>query len=291
MNSQIKKPYGFIAYVDESGDDGLKRVRPTHPEGSSEWLVLSAVVVRRGNEGAVGRWQKEMREGLKLTQRPDIHYRDLSPPKREYVCKQLATKDVRLFVVMSHKVNMVGYRNPRVRREGKSFFYWWLTRLLFERVTAFCAKKSAQIYGEPRPIKIMFSQRGGMDYSQLASYWEVLQLREKPVLSADNLRWEVIDTHHVHAVHHKGEAGLQLADIVAGAFFQAVTIDGQRMCDPKFACLLEPRMYRGAKGRILGMGVKYMPQLPKMNLRDEQKQLFMAYGASDEWWGGRRPAP
>ena len=50
--------YGFVAYIDESGDDGLAKVRPMHPSGSSEWFVLSAVVVRATNETAVGRWQR-----------------------------------------------------------------------------------------------------------------------------------------------------------------------------------------------------------------------------------------
>lgn len=39
----VSMTYGFVAYIDESGADGLKRVRPKDPAGSSEWFVLSAV--------------------------------------------------------------------------------------------------------------------------------------------------------------------------------------------------------------------------------------------------------
>lgn len=283
MVPQSKKLYGFVAYVDESGDDGLKRVRPLHPNGSSEWFVISAVVVQASNETAIGRWQKEMLAALRLTQRNDIHYRDLSPPKRELVCRHLATHPVRLFVVMSQKLNMVGHHNPRCYPE-RFHFYWWLTRLLFERVTAFCMAKSMTLFGEHRPIKIVFSRRGSMDYERLGSYWGLLRSQAAPYLKDGNLRWEVVDLKQIHAVDHKSEAGLQFADIVAGAFYQAVTIEGARLCDHRYAYLLAPRMYRGPKGRVLGLGIKYMPNLRKMKLREEQKALFRSYGATAEWW-------
>ena len=40
------KEYGYIAFIDEAGDPGLNRVRPIDENGASEWLVLSAVVMR-----------------------------------------------------------------------------------------------------------------------------------------------------------------------------------------------------------------------------------------------------
>jgi hypothetical protein len=33
---------GYIAYVDEAGDDGLGRIRPLDHRGASEWMVLEA---------------------------------------------------------------------------------------------------------------------------------------------------------------------------------------------------------------------------------------------------------
>lgn len=54
-------PYKYVAYIDESGDDGLKKVRPLDPDGASEWFVLSAVVVRARREQDVLAWVKEIR--------------------------------------------------------------------------------------------------------------------------------------------------------------------------------------------------------------------------------------
>jgi Protein of unknown function (DUF3800) len=160
--------YGFVAYVDESGDDGLKKVKPIDPEGSSEWFILSAVVVRSANENAVGRWQRDILAAFRRTQRLDIHYRKLTPTQKRIACEYLGRQEARLFVIMSNKRNMKGYANPRCYQEPY-YFYWWMTRILLERVTKFCAKWSKTLYGEYRPVKMMFSQRGGMSYPRLLS--------------------------------------------------------------------------------------------------------------------------
>ena len=57
--------YDYIVYIDESGDDGLKAVKPCTFPGSSEWLVLSAVVIRASNEPSVANWVNDIRSGFK----------------------------------------------------------------------------------------------------------------------------------------------------------------------------------------------------------------------------------
>jgi hypothetical protein len=37
---------GFVAYIDESGDTGIERVRPMSPVDASEWLVLLCFLIR-----------------------------------------------------------------------------------------------------------------------------------------------------------------------------------------------------------------------------------------------------
>jgi hypothetical protein len=51
--------YHYIAYIDESGDEGLSKVKPIDPNGSSEWLILSAAVVSASRENEVLPWEKK----------------------------------------------------------------------------------------------------------------------------------------------------------------------------------------------------------------------------------------
>ena len=45
----MKPPIGYIAYIDEAGDDGIKKIRTEAESGASEWLVISAVVIHAGS--------------------------------------------------------------------------------------------------------------------------------------------------------------------------------------------------------------------------------------------------
>ena len=278
--------YGFVAYIDESGDDGLKRVRPKDPTGSSEWFVLSAVVVQAKNERAVGRWQRQIVEKFNRTRRKDIHYRDLTDTKKVIACQEMAVAPLRCFVVMSNKKNIERYRNVRCYQE-KNYLYWWITRLLLERVTRFCAKWSKTVYQEARPIKMVFSQRGGMSYDRLIAYLNLIRFQSSAgslYLKTGDLVWNMVDLKMIHVLPHEHEAGLQLADVVAGAFYEAVSLDGKSPCCADYAELLLPRFYRGPNNAILEHGVKPMPQLGRMNLTLAQRRIFECAGFPPNRW-------
>ena len=278
--------YGFVTYIDESGDDGLGKVFPNHPQGSSEWFVLAAVVVRSSNENAIGRLQKAILSKFKYSQRGDIHYRDLIPAKKIFACTEIAQANIRCFVVMSNKKNIEKYRNQRCAPE-KNYLYWWCTRLLLERVSEFCANKSMKLYGKEVPMKLVFSSRGGMSYDRLESYLKLLKRQtesKKVYLPIGNIWWSAINFDEMHVIPHKNEAGLQIADVVAGAFYEAVSVERKNGCDPTYARMLLPRIYVGRHGVYLGNGVKPMPSLARMNLLPSQKAIFEDMGFSpDEW--------
>jgi hypothetical protein len=279
--------YGFVAYLDESGDDGLKKVKPAHPTGSSEWFVLSAVVVRASNENAVGRWQKEILSDFGYTQRTDIHWNKLNPPRKRIVCEHIAQCPLRLFVFMSNKKNMQGYVNPRCFKEPY-FFYWWCTRVLLERVTLFCSEASNVLYGTQKPIKFIFSQRGGMAYDRLTAYLRLLKFETEighVHNTTRNLIWSVIDLNQIYYAAHRNEAGVQLADAVAGAFYEAVNVDRIAPPDPQFAKMLIPRLYRrGPRRMIAEEGVKLMPAQRRARLLPIQREIFEAVGYPANRW-------
>jgi hypothetical protein len=264
----------------------MKRVHPIDPGASSEWFILSAVVVRASNENAVGRWQRDILKSFGYTQRTDIHYRKLSPIRKRKACEYIAERDLRLFIVISNKKNMRGYSNPRCAEEPY-FFYWWCTRLLLERVTRFCAKKSLALYEHHLPVKMVFSQRGGMSYPRLLSYLRLIRLQSEVgslYLKEGDLAWPVVDLEQIHDIAHKNEAGLQLADVIAGAFHDAVSTERKLGPDPTYAKLLLPRFWRGPNGIILEHGVKPMPQLRKAALLPLQRPIFEAVGYPPGRW-------
>jgi hypothetical protein len=279
--SDHSEPYEYILYIDEAGDDGLKAVRPFDPIGGTEWLCIGAVLVRVSNEQRVVEWVKTIRHDIDAKQGPVLHYRNLSPTKKRRVCELLAEQELVCFAVCSNKKNMRQHQNDRAAaRGGKQWFYNFCVRLLMERVTELCLKDSNKRYKETRNLKVIFSERGGHSYGQTKAYWELLKRQSiagttflpKRVMRHEVLRYGLVDY-----VPHNQNAGLQLADVVASAFFQACDVLENRW-NPEPAKLLAPRLYREA-GVVADNGLILQPIPPKRAaLTDEQKVIFRHFG-------------
>ncbi|MEL7029033.1 MAG: DUF3800 domain-containing protein, partial [Pseudomonadota bacterium] len=106
----IQPEYGFVAYIDEAGDPGLKRVQPIDDRGGSEWFILSGVVVSYANEKSVVDWVRDIRNGINATQGPELHFRKLGPTKALAAANAVAKLPLRCFCVASNKQNMRGHR-------------------------------------------------------------------------------------------------------------------------------------------------------------------------------------
>ncbi len=280
--------YGYIAYIDEAGDPGLKKVRPIDANGSSEWLVLSAVVLRAKWESDVVGWVDDIRNGLGVRQRRDLHYRTLSPTRRRVAAERVAALPLRGFAICSNKKNMRGYDNPRAAKiPSQEWFYNWCLRLLLERVTSFCAERSHRDYGEKRTIKLEFSRRGGHRYSQTRAY--ALYLRHQQLAGSVYLEkrvpdTDVLSTDFMEDHPHQTRAGLQLADVVASAFYQAADALGPGNWDIEPAKALFPIMAReNGKHRDFGLSLHPTPAW-KAKLNRDQQVIFEHYGYDFVRW-------
>lgn len=280
--------YGYIAYIDEAGDPGLNRVRPIDDNDATEWLMLSAVVMRAKRESHVVDWVDAIRTGIGVTQRRYLHYRDLSPTRKLAVASRISELPLRGFAVCSNKKNMRRYSNPKAEKiPSQQWFYNWCVRFLLERVSQFCERRTMKDYGERQKIKIEFSRRGGHSYSQTSAYHYYLGLQQEggtvylqkrePVTKM--LDWELMEDHP-----HETRAGLQLADVVASAFYQASDFLGPGQWNTAPAIALAPIMAT-ENGSARDFGVALFPSVPwKAELTPEQKQVFQHYGYDFRRW-------
>lgn len=279
--SEIAEDYAYVLYIDEAGDDGLKRVAPLDHGGSSEWLCIGGFLVRAENEPLVPSWVDNIRSDIDATQSDVLHYRRLSPTKRRRACELLAKLPCQIFVVCSNKKNMRGHTNERAAKMGGTqWFYNYCVRLLMERVTEFCLYDSREKYRRARPVKVIFSERGNHSYGQTKAYWE--WLRAQSIAGTTHLdkrviRHEVVRFGLVDYVSHKVEAGLQLADVVASAFFQATDTASQKWAiEPAKA--LRRRVAEEAKSTA-DFGVVLQPTPAwRADLNPRQELIFRFYG-------------
>jgi hypothetical protein len=253
--------------------------------GVSEWFVLAAYVIASAREPTLGNLKNVALSKFGYTQRTDIHFKDLSASRRRIICDEVASHDCRLFVAISNKKNMQGYQNRRPRHDP-DWFYKWMLRLLLERVTRFCRRRADLEGLDRRTVKMVLSRNGRLNYGRFKEYLTLL--REQSRLGTTfnkvgDIQWDVIDLDHFSAVDHKGEAGLQFADVVASAFYQGLSLNRKGECVPEYAIQLLPRVY-SVRGERLGFGVKPIPTPRRMALVPAQKKLFEAYGYPPDRW-------
>jgi hypothetical protein len=115
MAGDIPKPY-YAVFIDEAGDPGLKTVRPIDPVGGTEWLCLSAVVIRVKHDADTVKWVRFILSKAGVPNRPDLHYRNLKNDQKRVAVCELARLPIRAFVLASNKKNMRGYQNMRAER-------------------------------------------------------------------------------------------------------------------------------------------------------------------------------
>ena len=278
---QNPEPYDYILYIDEAGDDGLTRVKPVDQNGASEWLVIGGLLTRSDHEADVVDWVRDLRKHINARQGPALHYRNLSPTKKDAACKRLASLPVRAFAVCSHKVNMRGHDNTRAaKRGGKQWYYNYCVRLLVERATEMCLKDSLKHHNEARSLRVVFSQRGGHSYGQTKAYWELLKRQAAggtTYLNKREIRHQVLRFNLVDYVPHQQNAGLQLADVVASAFYQAANSNEPRW-EVRHAKQLEPIMAK-ERNVVADFGLALQPTNSRdLCLTRDQKLIFKHYG-------------
>jgi hypothetical protein len=282
-------PIRFVAYIDESGDTGLENVKTIgSPSGATEWLVLSCFLVTMENDHKCLGWLREIKAKFKNVNSEFLHFKDLIPAKKKIACETINTKACRYFIVASNKRNIEGHRNDAaelVSGKGSAWLYWWLTRLLLERVTSFCEDRVSPGDRGLAKIQFVFSRRGGLRYIDFRNYLK--RLHKQSILGrlhigAGDLSWSVVDEDEILVLDSKQRAGLQLSDLCAGAFFQALELKSN--FDPQYAKLFRPRMAFDKHRNVIEFGVKTMPDLRRMSLASEQREIFEFYGFDPNRW-------
>jgi hypothetical protein len=242
----------FVAYVDESGDEGFKFL--PNEQGSSRWFVLSALVIRKENDLQVVQLARQARELLKKDPKKPLHFRNLRHEQRVPLARLLGDAQVRTVNVLIHKPSIP---EPEVFQQQAYALYRYATRLLVERVSWLCRDNRRTNQGNGK-VDMVFSNRSAMSYDDLRGY--LCKLRDGVTNERDvRVDWDVVNPDTIRAVNHDQLAGLQLADAVASGVFYAVHRNPYAEVEDRYLRLLAKTVYRH-KNRAEGYGLKFWCQ-------------------------------
>lgn len=256
--------HSFVAYIDESGDDGLANFRePGAGGGASNWLAIGAVIYRLTNDLEAVSWRDEIRGQMPEKKSRSIHFKDMGHGQRLMAARMIGAKPLRAIVVASNKRTI----EPGTY-DGKNQLYFYLTRYLIERMSWLAGSMRQTVREGDGSIRITFSRRGGMQYDAFKDY--LRRLSEDPKVS---IKWPVVDIDAVTAEDHSKRAGLQLADIVTASVAAGLEHDRYGNCERRYAELLKPIVYNN-RGNYLSYGLKIVPSPAEMELSDEQTRMI-----------------
>ena len=243
----------FIAYVDESGDEGF--VFNADGSGSSRWFVLSAAVIRQTDDLQMVSCLKEVRSVLKKESKTPLHFVDLKHEQRVPYIRRVGELPIRTVSVLVYKPLIA---EPEKFQNTKYLLYRWATRLLLERVSWLVRDQRRPGEGDGF-TDVIFSNRSNMSYEDIRDYLRLLLKESEANPSQVQIDKTVIDPDRISAVEHSKLAGLQVADAVASGFHFALKVNRYGETETGYLPHLKKTIYRH-KAEALGYGLKLWPE-------------------------------
>ena len=241
-------------------------------------------MVKAEKEEQVNQWTRQIIASLDQHQVKQLHFRTLPDYKKKSVCRQLAALECRLFVLISHKRNMQNYTNINAAKAGvnkTAWFYAWCSKLLLESMTDFCRHHAKENYGHPRTLRCEFSATGGVKLQDIRAYYKYIKDQALMGLSFKNdfpLAWDAVDHTEMHIYPNETRYGLQLADVVASAFYSGLEkYQATASLTSEFAELLLPRICQDTRRKRFMYGVKVLPRSISQRLEPDQRKIFDFY--------------
>lgn len=243
----------FIAYVDESGDEGF--VFNDDGGGSSRWFVLSATVIRQTNDLQVVSCLKQVREILRKPPKTPLHFIVLKHKQRIPYIRRVGELPIRTVNVLVYKPLI---REPEKFQNTKYLLYRYATRLLLERISWLCRDNRREREGDGF-CEVIFSNRSNMSYEDIRGYLRLLLKQAGDNPQKMQIDTTVIDPKRIRSVEHSKLAGLQVADAVASGLHFAVRLNQYGETETGYLPHISKSIYRH-NGMAIGYGVKLWPE-------------------------------
>lgn len=248
-------PVSFLAYIDESGDEGFKFRNTDDEQASSDWFVLAAFITRKKTDLETVKAIDKVREGFKLHPKKHIHWKNLKHPQKVRYAQIMAGLQTRIIGVCVHKRSLL---EPEKFQE-RYRLYFYAVRYLAERISWLARDRhNPGKWGGDGTVELLFSNRQGMSYDEMRDYLRLLET-QKNTGQDIRVEFDKIPIDRLKTQTPGRSMGLQLADAAAGAFFNALERDNFGNTEPRYLKMISPVLYRHERN-LQGYGLKIVPR-------------------------------
>lgn len=233
MNLKDTLTKKYIAYIDESGDEGIKK--------GTEWFILTAVIVERENDLKTSKAIDDIKTALKIPPHKPFHWKEIRKKhrsKKRLAIDRISEED---FVYINIVVNTYDINNGKLQGH---LLYNYFCRYLLERISWFVHENNGV-------VDLIFSNKSNISYPELKKYLQSLHYE----LDCE-IKWHTIRNFYVFNSSQKKM--LQFADACASSLAEAFNKDIYGYYDDIFVMTLHNKLYR-RKGNLLSYGLKIFP--------------------------------
>lgn len=249
-------PNRFVAYIDESGDDGFAFPEQDGGNGSSDWFVLSAIVTPVARDKEVIELGQSIKRELRL-QKSILHFSKMQHPHRVYAIDRISSS---WLTTISIVINKRKIEQPEVFADAFRL-YKYTARLLLERLSWHCRDAAQKNDCECR---LIFEHKKHLSSDDLRAY--LVTLKGLPnhdpwlnvLLNNVTIHWPAIVPEQVEVAQKSDFVGLQLADCVASGT-RAALERRHGFTEHRFAKMLKPRVYK-YRNNYASYGLKFFPK-------------------------------
>lgn len=261
----------FVAYIDESGDEGFKFRKTIDEQKSSDWFILAAFITRNKNDIDTVKVIDKVRDEFSLHPRKHIHWKKLKHAQKVRYAQIIVTLRTRLIAVCVHKPSLLEPEKFRDRYR----LYFYAVRYLLERISWLVREShNLEKWGGDGTAKLYFSNRQGMSYDEMREYLRKLE-KQKQAGRDIRIEFDRIPIDKLSTQTPGKSMGLQLADATAGAFFNALETDRFGNTEPRYLQTVFPVLYRH-EGILRGYGFKIVPREAQHGLAETENLKWLS---------------
>ena len=240
----------YTVFVDESGDQGINKIRTSSSGGQSPYLTLGAALVKDDDIGEITAKIKQIADEVKGNQRESfqIHFSQMKHKEKVYVCQKFAQLPVIFLGLISKKGTLGGYAQ-QIKHESAKYYNKNIEYLL---------EIVGQLFSQHNigfdKHQIIFEEIKNFNYQQTKNYIDTV--RANPMhQKAHQLKH--INPSRIESEEKSNAPLLCLADCVAYSLHQCCQ-DWKGVYEPRYIHELRSRFHCDREKYIKYSGIKFI---------------------------------
>lgn len=240
---------GYTLFIDESGDQGINKIRDSSYGGQSPYLILGAALVENKNIENITKKIEKIEKDIRGQKKNFyIHFSKMRHLEKVYVCREFSKLDATFFGLISKKETLGDYAkkicyNPQQYYNKNIQYFLEIIGKAFKELGISLTDQ-----------RIVFEEIANFPYETTRNY--ISKIKQNP-LNQNALSLKYIDPQAIESSPKKEEPLLCLADCVAYSLHQCCK-DWKGVYESRYVYELRSHFYCNDSGIIKNSGIKFI---------------------------------